>query len=317
MKRTQGKWDPTRRNRFFQAGMGSQAPFSHRYRPLHDNLCAVNDFASIGRPINRDSRNFQELQRMLDTGSPIFLDSGVFNLTNQHMKNHGTTMDEALQLAPEEIDGFSWLLDVYVELCTEFGDQLWGYNELDQGGMANKIRTRTMLEDEYGLAPIPVYHPLNDGWDYFDELATEYDRMCYGNVVQAMGPTRLRLLYTAFERHRQYPDLWIHFLGVTPNQWQYGLSFDSADSSSWTYAFRYPTAFRSKTMGRNWGKGVADEYLPPRASEGTEEDKTSTPSRGLAEMLWYGRMVQHWHDRLQTEFGEGYVNDRPLIERNS
>ena len=56
--------------------------------------------------------------------------------------------------------------------------------EVDQGGRENKIKTRARLE-KMGLRPIPVYHPLNDGWDYFDYLAENYDRICMGNVVNA------------------------------------------------------------------------------------------------------------------------------------
>ena len=63
-----------------------------------------------------------------------------------------------------------------------------------------------MLE-QMGLRPIPVYHPFNDGWDYFDYLAERYDRICFGNVVQADRETRKRLVATAWERHRKYPHL--------------------------------------------------------------------------------------------------------------
>ena len=60
--------------------------------------------------------------------------------------------------------------------------------------------------ESLGLKPIPVYHPLLDGWDYFDELAAQYDRICFGNIVQAPAATRIRLLHTLWERHRRYPD---------------------------------------------------------------------------------------------------------------
>jgi hypothetical protein len=53
-----------------------------------------------------------------------------------------------------------------VEHATTYADRLSGYTELDQGGRDHKRRTRTRLHD-LGLNPIPVYHPFNDGWDYF------------------------------------------------------------------------------------------------------------------------------------------------------
>ena len=104
--------------------------------------------------------------------SPLrrFIDSGVFNLSTRHAAKHDLTMDQALALAPTEIDGFDELFAKYVRLVTELGDKVWGYIEIDQGGKANKIKTRARLE-ELGLRPIPVYHPFNDGWDYFGEIA--------------------------------------------------------------------------------------------------------------------------------------------------
>jgi hypothetical protein len=53
-----------------------------------------------------------------------------------------------------------------------------------------------MLE-QMGLRPIPVYHPFNDGWHYFDYLAERYDLVCFDNVVQADRETRKRLVATA------------------------------------------------------------------------------------------------------------------------
>ena len=100
-----------------------------------------------------------------------------------------------------------------------YGSRLWGYIELDQGGAVHKRRTRTALE-QAGLAPIPVYHPFNDGWDYFDELCARYDRICVGNVVQAPRAIRCRIFATVWERQRAYPDVWIHYLGVTPTPTQ-------------------------------------------------------------------------------------------------
>ena len=47
-----------------------------------------------------------------------------------------------------------------------------------------EVATATPAHAE-GLAPMPVYHPLNDGWDYYDELAGSHDRVCIGNLVQA------------------------------------------------------------------------------------------------------------------------------------
>lgn len=223
IKRTGGgAFDPADRHVYFAAG-------SSQVYPRHA-LLAVNDLMTTGQE--------KDLVRLLDSGHRVFLDSGVFWLTNRHARAHGTSMDEALALPPEDVDGFGELYARYTDLVTRYGDRLWGYTELDQGGRDNKRRTRARLEAE-GLAPIPVYHPLNDGWDYFDELATSYDRICFGNIVQATKPVRLRLLHTLWERRRQYPHLWIHALGLTANEWCLPLPPDSCDSSAWVVPLRY------------------------------------------------------------------------------
>ena len=172
------------------------------------------------------------LEQMLDSGQKVFLDSGVFSLASKTAKERGITHDEALSLPLDQLSGFNDLYNAYLQLTSAFGNRLWGYIELDLGGREQKRETRAKLEAA-GLQPIPVYHPLNDGWDYFDELASEYDRICIGNIVQASGYVRHRLLATVFERQANYPDLWIHLLGYTPNEWLNACPIQSCDSSTW------------------------------------------------------------------------------------
>lgn len=193
-------------------------------------LIAVNELKS-------DS-NTTILEGWLDAGKRVFIDSGIFNLTNEHAKANNVSMNDALALAPEDIDGFDELWTRYVHIAKKYGERSWGYIELDQGGRENKIRTRAKLEG-LGLRPIPVYHPLNDGWDYFDHLAENYDRICFGNIVQADAETRKRLVATMWERHRKYPHLWIHLLGMTPGPLLIGFPSNSADSSSWLTGIRW------------------------------------------------------------------------------
>ena len=191
------------------------------------------------------------VESWLDAGRKVFVDSGIFNLTNEHARKHNVRMDEALALAPEEIDGFDELLTKYRATLARFGDRVWGYIELDQGGRENKIKTRAMLE-AVGLRPVPVYHPLNDGWDYFDELAGRYDRICFGNIVQASRPDRLRLIATAWERRQKYPELWIHLLGFTPSEWLIAFPVNSGDSSSWLSAVQW-SGYKPRTCCAAFG----------------------------------------------------------------
>lgn len=176
-------------------------------------------------------------------------------------------MDIGLATDPEEMDGFDDLFEKYVSIVRELGDQLWGYIEIDQGGRENKIKTRAKLE-ALGLHPIPVYHPFNDGWDYFDYLAQRYDRICFGNIVKASAPTRQKLLATAWERHRTYPHLWIHLLGLTPNQWLNALPINSGDSSTWLAPVRWPS-FPVQCDGNSFGQ-MGEGYRPGLVKNGIE-----------------------------------------------
>lgn len=216
-----GTFDPEAdRFCYFIAG-GSSAEHAHR----RYHLSALNDCMTEGGLR-------EDVIEPIERGAKLLLDSGIFNLTNNHMRKHGGTMDQALALAPEQIDGFDKLFDRYVEVMGRYEDRLWGYIELDQGGAVGKRRTRAKLHD-LGLRPIPVYHPLNDGWDYFDELAETHDRICFGNIVQASPSMRVRLLHTMWERRRRYPHLWIHVLGQTINEYGPAIPSDSCDSSAW------------------------------------------------------------------------------------
>lgn len=241
IKTTGGTFDPKESNIYFLAShvhILEEAKHAHNYL-----LVAINDIQSDG--------DLDTVEGWCDSGKKVFIDSGIFHLTQEHCRAHGTTMDQALALSPQEIDGFDQLLQRYLQVYQRLKDKCWGFIELDQGGRDRKIETRAMLHG-HGVNPIPVYHPLNDGWDYFDYLAQRYDRICFGNVVQADRRTRQRLLATAWERHRRYPDLWIHLLGFTPNEWLYAMPINSGDSSSWLTSIRWSDSHRCFAMGKGF-----------------------------------------------------------------
>jgi hypothetical protein len=223
-------------------------------------LVAVNEVKS--------GKHVDTLERLCDDESrTVLLDSGIFNLTMGHARAHGLTMDEVLKLHPSELDGWNALLDRYLGLVVRFADRLWGFIELDLGGATVKRETRAMIERETGRVPMPVYHPFLDGWDYFDELAQGYDRLCSANLVKAAAPIRLRLIHTAYERARAYPYLWQHLLGVFPNENLLGLPMrGSFDSSSWVTSLRWMPSWRA------WSNLKMTAHFPPDlwTSKGTD-----------------------------------------------
>lgn len=208
-------------------------------------LVAVNEIKS--------KKDYDDLDYLCENRK-VMLDSGIFNLAMNHVREHGVSHNEALSMPPDQIDGFNELWDRYGEVATRYADRLWGVVELDQGGVENKPITRKRIEDEFGITPIPVYHPLLDGWDYYDDLAKEYDRICFGNIVQAAPPLRLRLAHTASERSKDYPYLWTHLLGMTPNENTFSLPMrGSMDSSSWLTAVRWYPSWYAKAMLKRAG----------------------------------------------------------------
>ncbi len=257
-------------------------------------LVAVNELSG--------DRQFEYLDQVVDQGKYLFIDSGIFNLTMEHARRHDVRMDQALALAPNEIDGFDELYEKYLGIVRRYADRCWGYIELDQGGREHKIKTRAKLE-ELGLRPIPVYHPLNDGWDYFDYLAERYDRICLGNIVQADPATRRKLLHTIWERHRRYPDLWIHGLGYTPNAWANALPINSSDSSTWLAAIRWPTGYAPQAMQVKLGNLPKDfQYVL------SGDPASEVGSRKSVRMIAYGSHMQerclrcHWANLQEIGF---------------
>lgn len=288
-----GAFDPEDRYVYFLASNVDRQQWGVRMHPY--NLVAVNEL--------RGDDNLRKMAEWMNAGNKVFIDSGIFNLTMEHARAHNVHMDEALALAPEEIDGFDELFDRYVSIIRRYGDRSWGYIELDQGGRENKIRTRARLED-MGLRPIPVYHPLNDGWDYFDHLAEKYDRICFGNVVQADRESRKRLVMTAWERKRKYPDLWIHLLGLTPNEWLNALPIDSGDSSAWLAVVRW-SGFKPKSDGKSLGTMPKDfQYelgSDPTGNTGSQKAiKMSAYGSHLQQRNWR-RHVADWQRLLGCE----------------
>src|SRR5664279_3869280 len=106
MKSTDGgKYDPNLPFAYFIAGH----PIEDTQHP--NLLVAVNDLHT--------PKHWELLDRLCDERR-VLLDSGIFNLAMSHARVHGTSHDEALSLAPEEIDGFDSLWDRYGDVVTRF-----------------------------------------------------------------------------------------------------------------------------------------------------------------------------------------------------
>jgi len=224
-KQTGGTWDPSAPPMYFVA-----------MTTMYDDVPALVE--NVLLPVT--NAKAPDAQVMFNSGRRlnILVDSGVFELAAAHARKNNLTHDEALRAPIDEIEGALKLLDSYAEFVSQRGDELWGYVEFDIGGREQKIKTRAKLESA-GLRPIPVIHPLNDGWSYFDEMADKYDRLCVGNLVGASESVRRRILFEVQRRRQGKAVKWIHALGVTPSSLWMSLPTESCDSSSFANMTRW------------------------------------------------------------------------------
>lgn len=190
-----------------------------------------NQFLLVTAPdVERDEIT-EECFKYCTRGGRLMIDSGIFGIALAAAKRRGVDHNEGLRTPPEQIDGWSDFISSWKRCITVLGDACWGYVEIDLGGTEQKRKTRAALEAE-GYRPIPVVHPITDGWDYFDELADTYDRLCIGNLVTSNEATRIDILRTVAERRRGRRVKWIHALGVTAGPPWLTAPTESCDSSS-------------------------------------------------------------------------------------
>lgn len=244
MRHTAGHWQRADSPIFFLA---SSPHILFNAASVHKHmLVAVNEL------MNSDSQQ-QSFHKLLDADVNILMDSGVYGLASAYATLNNINPNVVRQMPAEEIPGFEPLLASYKNLVSRYADRLWGYIEMDWGTAEQKATRRATLE-AIGLAPIPVYHPIWDPMDYFDELAQNYDRICIGNTASSDNVTRLRLIATAVQRRQKYPHLWMHMLGVTPSEWCAAYAFDSCDSSAWLSGVRWQNPNVARAMLKGFSK---------------------------------------------------------------
>jgi hypothetical protein len=100
---TGGRWDRAEAPRLFLAGDVGSLEMAESHPWI---LVAVNEL--------RSERELETLERLIGEGRRLLIDSGIFSLTNEHMRAHGCTMDAALALPPDQIDGFAALWTRYL-----------------------------------------------------------------------------------------------------------------------------------------------------------------------------------------------------------
>jgi hypothetical protein len=228
---------------------------------------------------------------LMDDGVTVMIDSGVFSLVSRYASETGRDFDEVRALPLKEIPGYAMLYERYITVCETVGNESWGYVEIDLGSKEDKMKTRAKLE-KHGLRPIPVWHPMTDGQEYFHYLAKRYDRICMGNLAMASSSVRKRLIATVHELKRGYPDLWVHSLGMSPNCILYACPTESCDSSSWGTPVRWTKSTSEWACGQlvSYFEHAAIAYQRD-AEEGSEYSRDKI-SRISAMQAHY--MMENW-----------------------
>jgi hypothetical protein len=212
----------------------------------HGKLAALAGHKSILVAVNliKKKRDIEDIKRWAHSGIKIIIDSGAFDLCSRHAMKHNIPLQKVFGMAPENIDGFAKLFEDFDEIARELQDHVFAVIEIDLGGKKRKRATRQTLEDK-GLKVCPVIHPMHDGWDYLDELATKYDKIFVGNLVDANVEDREIAMGKLALWRMKNPKVWIHLLGVTPSPLTTAMPPNSADSSAWYSCVRQFSSWRA------------------------------------------------------------------------
>lgn len=218
---TDGNWTMADSPAYFAAVVSAHFPA----------VSEVNQYLLVTAPDIEGTGKVDTCETYCRNGGRLMVDSGIFGIAMAAAERRGVSHNEGLNTPPDQIEGWQEFVASWSRCIDRLRHLCWGYVEIDLGGTEQKRRTRAMLEEQ-GYRPIPVVHPLTDGWDYFEELASTYDRLCIGNLVKSDHATRIELLRGVAERRRGRRVQWIHALGVTPSPQWLGVRTESCDSTA-------------------------------------------------------------------------------------
>jgi len=228
LRKTDGVWSRDERHLFFVSVFENSLATAGR---CHKSLL-------VAAPYMARDKDLDGLDAFIDDGGRLFIDSGVFGVAVEASRKMGVPFSQAVKTRFDEIEGSADFLVKWRKVIDRMRSSCWGYVEIDLGGVEGKREVRAHLEG-LGYAPIPVFHALNDPWDYFEELASTYDRVAIGNLVRADRRTQAKILRRIEESRKSLPVEWIHALGVGICPSFLTAPCESCDASSPTAPLRY------------------------------------------------------------------------------
>lgn len=249
-------------------------------------------------------RKEQELG--IDNGLKVFLDSGAFTVFTQ-----GQTVDV--------YDYGRWV--------SKYEDKFELYANLDVIGYGKESaegtwRNQRILEDEFGLSPLPVFHSGED-WSVLERyLEAGYDYIALGGLVGQGVSNLMPWLVQCFQMGEGAAVF--HAFGMTSNEPLYALPWYSADSSSWNAGWRYGR-FRvydgSTGSVADWqiGEPMSAAFCRLARSYGVEPSELVYPgsSKHPSYRQWHETVIKFmasvWHAR------EAWLREKwgPVFRQNS
>ena len=154
----------------------------------------------------------------------LALDSGAFSVMNS-----GITID----------------IDVYAEFLKEHQELFTWYANLDVipiddthtvGAAQASLDNLHHLEDEHGLAPMPIFH-FGEPIEFLDKLQDGRTHIGLGGLVGVPRASRMPWLETVFEHVND--GVRVHGYGIGDEILIKGFPWDSVDSTNWLTACRF------------------------------------------------------------------------------
>lgn len=178
----------------------------------------------------------------------IFLDCGAFSAWTQ-----GVPID----------------VHEYGKFLQKYGHLVNVYPNLDvKGNITQTQENQKILEEEYGVHPIPVFHVNTRRWDILEGYIEKYPYIALGAIAGENTPTSTMDsdLNNIFSRVKRNPLTKFHGFGVASLQLVSRYPFYSVDSTSWLAGGRFGTLYgkldlTKKSLGKTKNQEVLSKAL--------------------------------------------------------
>lgn len=146
--------------------------------------------------------------------------------------------------------GFTINVRDYADFLVKTKHRITVYPNLDvKGDVEATLRNQEILEKEYGLNPIPVWHANTYQWDLLAEYISKYDYIALGAIAgETYSKENLfKVLDKVFSMVDPKNITKFHGFGLTVKEVLERYPFYSVDSTSWISGVKYGTN-HSNTM---------------------------------------------------------------------